>query len=209
MITTMSLELTRENMILLFPSWEKPLSDKEITDFLETNVPPPTRLWFPDWPKDLLHRVLITPATKKYTTKTQIKQAIKEINDSLDRWVEIKNQANREQNDNTIAYCDLSIEDLLVDKEKLQAKLRYTGVKFANNDLETAKQRPITDYIDFNSAGFAKCLWHTEKTGSLHLIKGKNKAYCFGGCGAKDVIDVVQNLHNCDLPEALKIILNK
>lgn len=204
MIMFMLLELTVKNMKLFFPSWEKPLSNKEIIDFLNTPIEKDKRLWYPEWDKNLSKRVQINLETKKYNTKKEIKQDIKILNDRLDWWLEYKHNAPNEM---TKAYCEIHLEDLLKEKENLNKKLRYTGVKFENDDLERARQVPINDFLKFNSARMTKCLWHTEKTPSLHMIKGKNKVYCFGGCGTKDVIEVVQNLHNCTFGEALKIIL--
>ena len=205
MIMLMSLELTVKNMQLFSPSWEKPLSDKEIIDFLETPFEKEKRLWYPDWPRDLPKRVFTTPATKKYTTKKAIMQDIKLLNNSLDWWLDHKHNAISEMDK---VYSEIHLEDYLKEKENLQKKLRYTGVKFENDDLVRARQVPISDFLKFNSAGMVKCLWHIERTGSLHYIKKNNKVHCFGGCGTKDVIEVIQNLNNCTFKEALKIILN-
>ena len=153
MLSLMSLELNAENMKLFFPSWEKPLSNKEITDFLETPYEKEQRLWYPDWSKDLPRRVLITPATKKYTTKKEIKQDIKLLNDRLDWWLAYKRTAPNEITKN---YCDLVLEEYLQKKEKLKKKLRYAGVKFGNDALIRAKEVPISDFLEFNRAGFAK-----------------------------------------------------
>ena len=200
----MSLELTSENMKLFFPSWLKPLENKEIIDFLNTPIENETRLWWPEWIKDLPKKVWINSETKHYKTKKEIKQEIKLINDRLDWWLALKQSG---VNDITKDYCDLSLEDLLDEKEKLNARLRYTGVKFNNRNLERAKMVPISDYLLFNRAGFAKCLWHSEHTPSLHRITGKNKVYCFGCAKTADVLDVVMKINNCTLPEAIKIIL--
>ena len=205
MIIFMSLELTTENMKLFFPSWLKPLSDKEIIDFLETPIPEEKRLWHPEWIRDLPRKVWKTPATKKYTTKKAIMQDIKLLNNSLDWWLDHKHNAISEMDK---VYSEIHLEDYLKEKENLQKKLRYTGVKFENDDLVRARQVPISDFLKFNSAGMVKCLWHIERTGSLHYIKKNNKVHCFGGCGTKDVIEVIQNLNNCTFKEALKIILN-
>ena len=204
MLNPMSLELTKENMQLFFPSWLKPLSNKEITDFLETSIPEETRLWFPEWIKDLPKRVWKTPETKKYNTKKEIKQDIKSLNDQLDWWLDRKHNAISEMDK---AYSEIHLEDLLKEKENLNKKLRYTGVKFGNDDLKYAKYKPIENFLTFDRAGFTKCIWHSEKTPSLHKITGINRVYCFGCHKNASVIDVVMEIHQCKLPEALKIIL--
>ncbi len=202
----MSLELTKENMILFFPSHLKPLSDIEISDFINT----PYQEEMPPWPKECTFNVekihVKITATKKYNTKKEIRQEIKTINDRLDRWLEIKYTA---PNEITKEFCEININEDLMLKEVLQKKLRYSEEKFNNNDLLRAKEMPLEDFLEFNSAGFAKCIWHQEKTGSLHKIKGKNRVYCFGCSKSGDVVDVVMEINKCTLPEALKIILRK
>ena len=200
---TMTLELNKENMILFFPSWEKPLSNKEINDFIETPIEKEKRFWWPEWKKDLTRTSVDKSVIKHYNTKKEIRQEIKNINDQLELWLSHKQSAS---NEITKEFAEAHLEDLFKEKESLQARLRYTGVKFTNDRLQEAKQRPIEDFLDFNSAGFTKCLWHSERTPSLHKITGKNRVYCFAGCGTKDVIDVVMELNNCTLPEAIKII---
>lgn len=204
MIKFMTLELNKENMLLFFPSSEKSLSDKEITDFLTTPYEEEKRLWWPEWIKDLPKIGDKKLVTKHYKTKKEINQDIKIVNDLLENWLHIKQSA---PNEITAVYAELTLEDLFKEKEKLQSKLKFIGVKFNNNNLETAKQRPISDFVDFNSTGFTKCLWHDEYTPSLHMIKGSNRVYCFGCSKTADVVDVVMELNKCTLPEAIKIIL--
>ena len=200
----MSLELTAENMKLFFPSWLKPLSDKEISDFLETPYKEEPRLWWPEWIKDLPLKMCKTPVIKKNNTKKEIKQEIKEINNKLDWWLEYKQTA---PNEITKTYCDIHLEDYLQDKENLQAKLRYTRVKFDNNNLERAKQVPLSNFLKFNNAGFSLCPFHQERSASFHKLPGKNKGYCHGCGKSGDLIDVVMAQNSCTLPEAIKIIL--
>lgn len=73
-------------------------------------------------------------------------------------------------------------------------------------DLSIIKSIPIGDYVAFNSAGFAKCVWHNEATPSMHIIKKSNKAHCFGCGKSGSVIDVIMAINNVDVKEALKIL---
>jgi DNA primase len=68
-------------------------------------------------------------------------------------------------------------------------------------------QLEISNLLQLNKAGFTKCLWHYERTASLHKITGVNKVYCFGCGKVADSVDVVMAINNCTLPEAIKIIL--
>lgn len=200
----MQRELTKENMLLFFPSWLKPLSDKEINDFLiseplvnnEYEKIEHGKLWY--------EKTVNNYATKKYNTKKEIKQEIKKINDELELWLVHKQSA---PNEISKEFSEAHLEDLFKEKDNLKDKLRYVGIKFTNDKLMAAKQVPISDYLDFNSAGFARCLWHNEKTPSLHKITGKNKVYCFGCGKTADIVDIVMEQNGCSLPEALKIIL--
>lgn len=70
-------------------------------------------------------------------------------------------------------------------------------------NIEMAKRRLVTEFIDFNKAGFAKCLWHNEKTGSLKYYDKTNSVYCFSCQEHHDVIDVVSKLHGVSFKEAI------
>lgn len=67
-----------------------------------------------------------------------------------------------------------------------------------------AKDYPIDSLIQF-SQNKAVCLWHNEKTPSLHYYRDTNSCYCFGQCGkAFDAIDVYRKLTNCSFKEAVE-----
>ena len=58
--------------------------------------------------------------------------------------------------------------------------------------------------IDINQHGFARCPFHSEKTGSFKVYKN-NSFHCFG-CGAHggSVIDLVMKLFDCSVGDACK-----
>lgn len=103
------------------------------------------------------------------------------------------------------------IEIFLNKTAEVKRAIKYYQVKRSevdNTRLERAKQVPIPHFIQFDNAGTAKCIWHNEKTGSMHYYEKQNRVKCFGCNMLGDVIDVVQQMNNCNLPDALKIILN-
>lgn len=68
------------------------------------------------------------------------------------------------------------------------------------------KDRPISDFIQFDKAGFASCIWHNEKTASMKYYPKDNRVHCFGCSKSGDIIDVIQQLQGCSFKEALTII---
>jgi len=202
--------MTQEDLeikIKLFTdSFNPPLSNKEIMDFLNTVIPEEKRFWWPEWKKDLQKKLWKSDATKQYKTKKEIRQDIDIIEKMMDPWIARRDKSQVNTMDRT--YAELTLEDLCDKRDQLEEKLKYVGIKFDNNNLLVAKQVPISNFIPFNNAGFAKCVWHSpDNNPSMHYIKESNRAYCFS-CGSHgDIVDVIMILNKCTLPSALKIIL--
>lgn len=74
-----------------------------------------------------------------------------------------------------------------------------------NMELERARDYPIDRLIKFTRLK-AKCIWHTDRSPSLHYYKKKNKVYCFSCKKGGDVFDVVMQLNNCNLKEAISFL---
>lgn len=53
-----------------------------------------------------------------------------------------------------------------------------------------------------------KCPLHNERTASFVLYKKTNSFYCFGCKQGGSVIDLVMKLHNYDVKEAIKYLIN-
>lgn len=139
-----------------------------------------------------------------YLTKKDLKQAIKETNARIEYWMDERRKGN--------PFAFIHIEEDVDRKEKLQKRLTYissVNLDKGKDDKERAKLVPIDHFIQFDSRGFHKCLWHEEKTGSMHLLPGKTAVWCFGGCGRHDVIDVVMAHFGLPFNEAVKFILKK
>lgn len=82
--------------------------------------------------------------------------------------------------------------------------LRRVNIKDSRNLIEDIKGIPISDFLDFNRAGFAPCLWHNEKTASLKYYPKNNKVYCFGCQKSADVIDVFAQLNGISVADAIR-----
>lgn len=92
-------------------------------------------------------------------------------------------------------------------KESIAPK---TPAKWADDALERARQYPIPRLIQIPPSKKIKCLWHKEKTASLHYFSDSNCLYCFGQCGKRyDAIDVYRKLHNCSFKEAYEALGGK
>lgn len=68
--------------------------------------------------------------------------------------------------------------------------------------IENARLVPISDMVRF-VAGNAKCIWHEEKSASMHYYAGTNSVYCFGCGKSGDAIDVWRQLKGLSFKEAL------
>lgn len=134
---------------------------------------------------------------------------IKERREKIDEFV--KERRNNGQPELAFIW-DTLIEYQMQDIKRLENLI--TLKKIGKDDgikvnIDKAKSVPITNYIQFNRAGFAKCICanHQEKTPSMKLYK--DKVHCFG-CGfSGDVIDVVRELYGVEFIKAVQIILGK
>lgn len=188
--------------------FDPPLTVKEIFDFVNTELPDQDKINEAWEHAENLKRA--QEARKKwefvnYTTKKELKQAIKETNEEIDGYVV------RKRTEKNNLFLDIHIEECLEKKEKLKKRLAYISKidkTKGENDKELAKTVPIDHFYEFKG-GFAKCLWHNEKTGSLKYYPEDNHVYCFSCQKRGDTIDVVMAIHNLDFNKAVKFILGK
>jgi len=69
--------------------------------------------------------------------------------------------------------------------------------------IERAKHYPIENLLPVQPGKKICCLWHDERTPSMHLWKD-NKLFCYGGCNKMyDSIAVYMKLHNVTFLEAV------
>ena len=74
-------------------------------------------------------------------------------------------------------------------------------------EIERAKEVPITNFVKINAARKAKCFMHNERTPSLHVYKN-NKFHCFSCGQSGSVIDVIMIQQNIPFVEAVKYLNN-
>lgn len=119
---------------------------------------------------------------------------------------------NAKKEDETLWWCLFykHIYHPLIDgREKNLLRLRRLqntkkgGGGLTDSDIIHAKEYPIDELIEFKH-GMAKCLWHEERTASMHYYTRTNSVYCFSCKKAGDAIDVYQVLNSCDFISAVK-----
>lgn len=105
-------------------------------------------------------------------------------------------------------YLKMMIEDSEDRIRKLRQYLKRLELsKDTELDVARARETLITDLIEFNSGDFAKCLWHSERTGSMKYYRKTNTVHCFSCSQSHDSIDVVQKLYNLDFVNAVKFLM--
>lgn len=103
-------------------------------------------------------------------------------------------------------FYELIKKSVVIPKAKPELSFKrevYTG----DDEIERAKTYPIEQLIQFGKDKKAKCIWHNEKSGSLHLYD-TNKVFCFGCSKGGDAIDVYMTLNNATFKEAIEYLAN-
>ena len=151
-----------------------------------------------------------------------IKRNIKEKKEELARLVDVENKIKVWCYKNCSPKKREAVEDAYIlfyveaprlnrnnEIEKLERILSYMKKgKGGELDVQKARQRPISDFIEFNSFGFARSIWNTsDKTPSMKYYPKENRVHCFSTGEDEDVIGVVMQLRNCKFIDAVKFIL--
>jgi len=80
----------------------------------------------------------------------------------------------------------------------------YNDSMISDEELESARNRYVREFIELDRRGFCKCPFHNERTASFHA--GKNLFYCFGCEEKGDTIKFIIKLKNFTFKEAVKFI---
>ena len=132
------------------------------------------------------------------------KKLLEDYKKYADAMLESQRTMRSKGNDNQLFSTFLDEYVKIIQQSKQKPKPVFTG----NSDrLQMAKQTPITNYIKFNRAGFAPCIWHKEKEPSMKYSEDRNRVFCFGCSKTGDVLDVVQELNGIGLKEAINEVL--
>ena len=90
-------------------------------------------------------------------------------------------------------------------KPPIRKRLSSPNGKVTDNMIEAANEVPIDSLLEFQG-GFAKCLWHEEKTASLHYHAPKNICKCFGCGKGGGAITVAMRLYDLPFLDAVKFL---
>lgn len=118
-------------------------------------------------------------------------------------------------------FVNIPIQELLNKIEKNKSILRFIKQNKDIKDgvyevtdipldqkIEMAKQIPITNFITFNRAGEANCLWHNDNSPSLKHYPKTNSVFCWSRCQkARDVIDAVMEIYTLDFIGAVNFLV--
>lgn len=147
-----------------------------------------------------------SPLTELPKTKKAMEDIIREDNAYADELLA------EEKNLGKPRYLEILKDHVLNRVEKHRRMLRFwnqTKSQATSDRLQLAKDVPIDKYLEFNSSNTALCIWHNEKSPSLHYYIDKNRVFCFGCRRGGDTVDVVQQLNKCNVIEAIDMILNQ
>jgi DNA primase len=143
-------------------------------------------------------------------TNLDIKNKMKELRDASENLIELQRVENGLFHDTR--HIDYILIGILDKYENYKRLLSNENKEIPNNikgDIERAKQYPVERLLKFNHQGFTKCIWHEDKTPSLHYWPEKNAVKCFACNKFGDPIDIVKEMEGLNFLEAVKFINKK
>lgn len=150
-----------------------------------------------------------------------IRRLLKEARDDLRREAEARQKikefcfqyVKRHQN---LWFWEEAIEAITMPRSDAQERVdRYTYLLRCFEDererkdaysLDRAKSFPIVQLLEFNHQGFARCIWHDEKTPSMKYYPAQNRVYCFSCNAHGDAVDVYMKMRGYSFKEAVKAL---
>lgn len=120
----------------------------------------------------------------------------------------LKKSIEKEKLEKIIKSKSKSPVEKLLASENLKSIKRREACQLTQELITKAKQVPIDNFVNIKKDNNAMCLFHSEKTASMHINKIKNKYHCFG-CGASgSVIDIIMQQYQINFNDAVRKLLN-
>lgn len=141
----------------------------------------------------------------KPVTKADWKERKSELAKMADNWLQYQRKLKNSKQE--WWYLDVILEELNKEITSIGSRLKTKADKNTYSNSEKAKQVPIDYFIEFNTAGFAPCPFHGEKVGSLKYYPKQNLVHCYGGCGTKNVVQIIMNQKQLSFKQAVDFLL--
>lgn len=162
-----------------------------------------------EWIQELPKHVLVC-----YDTDTAGKENALKVHWAIpgSRLVELPEEY-KDVTDYLVMHSKEDFEDLVRKSVVIPRPIQRTVYRKAKprlekgEDIQKAKSVPITAFVQFRQ-GKAPCIWHEERTPSMHLYPETNRVFCYGCNKRADVIDVVMKLENLSMKDAIKKLLS-
>lgn len=103
----------------------------------------------------------------------------------------------------------LEKEKARIEKEIEAYKNPATSIseeKITEDDIEEAKNVPMDSILEFNNAGFAICIFHSDSHPSMKWWKQYNVVKCFSCGKSADTIGVIRKMYGYSFIEAVEYL---
>jgi len=113
------------------------------------------------------------------------------------------------ETDKALKAAYYQLEQLnFIEKEQKGLTVKKATNKITDEDVTAARRIPIINFIKVRRDGKAVCLFHGDKSPSMHVYKD-NHFYCFT-CNKKgDVLDIIQKLHGTSFHDSIRFLIGK
>jgi hypothetical protein len=140
--------------------------------------------------------------SKIFSTKKEVREALKKTNQSIEKWVEMQNTS---PNATDRGFCEANVEENVEMRQKLLKVIKFWSKERVDmsSKIMRAKEFPVNELVTFNRGGFAKCIAHSETTPSLKYYPKQNTAHCFSCNKHFDSIEIVMILSGKTFLEAV------
>lgn len=137
------------------------------------------------------------------TAKSYVKKQVKWKMDYLKGEIESRIVWGKDVDEDEKELKKLSFQYAYLSDDSKISKFGLT-----REEIELAKETPISNFLKLDYSGKTKCLFHADKTASMHVYN-TNRFYCFGCNKSGSVADVVMQLYGIEFLVAIKRILGK